>query len=320
MNMLLLLTTLTLASPADRQTVVVVVGVAGKEKYEAQFKTWTDRWAAVAKKAGAKLVRVGQTDDKEALDANRLRQLLSEEPKDSKEPLWLVLIGHGTYDGHEAKFNVRRPDFSAAELANWLQPFKRPLAVINCASSSGPFINHLSSAGRVVVTATKSGFEQDFTRFGDYLSASIADPEADLDKDDQTSLLEAYLFASARVTEFYDQESRLSTEHALLDDNGDGLGTPATWFRGVRATRTAKQDAEIDGLKANQFHLIRSQPESLMPTEVRARRDQLELDIAKLRETKRDSNEDDYYEKLRTLLLQLARLYEELDKSQPEVE
>src|SRR5687768_17002490 len=108
------------------------------------------------------------------------------------------------------------------------------MVIVNCASGSGPFMNALSAPQRVVITATKSGQEQNFARFGDYFSSSISAPEADLDKDGQTSVLEVFLSAGHRVTEFYEQESRLATEHSLLDDTGDALGTPADWFQGVR--------------------------------------------------------------------------------------
>ena len=86
-------------------------------------------------------------------------------------------------------------DLSDVELAEWLAPVKRPVVVINCASASGPFLNRLSGNDRVVVTATKSGHETNFARFGQYLAEAIADPHADLDKDGQVSLLEAFLTA-----------------------------------------------------------------------------------------------------------------------------
>src|SRR5207253_3682573 len=174
----------------------------------------------------------------------------------------------------------------ATDLAEWLKPFRRPLAVIDCASSSGPFLNKLSATNRVVVVAAKSGYEQNYARFGQYISEAIADPEADLDKDGQTSLLEAFLMASRRVADFYNAEGRLATEHALLDDNGDGLGTPADWFRGIRAMKKAKEGASADGLRAHQFHLVRSEQEQKLSSELRARRDELELAIAKLRDAK----------------------------------
>jgi len=225
--------------------------------------------------------------------------------------LWLIFIGHGTFDGKEAKFNLRGPDISADELAAWLKPFHRPLAVINCASSSSPFINKLSAAGRVVVTATRSGYEQNYARFGQFIAEAIADPAADLDKDEQTSLLEAFVMASRRVKEFYDAEGRLATEHALLDDNGDGLGTPADFFRGVRAVKKPAEGATVDGLRAHQLHLVRSERELRMPPEVRLRRDELELALARLRDSKASFEEDEYYRRLENLMLELARFYSE---------
>ena len=183
-------------------------------------------------------------------DRERLRDVLKSEASQSGQPLWVVLIGHGTFDGREAKLNLRGQDLTAEELAGWLKPIPRPLVVINCASSSGPFLKSLSGSGRVVITATRSGHEHNFARFGDYISASIADPAADLDKDGQTSLLEAYLAAAHRTEEFYKSDARLATEHALLDDNGDSLGTPADWFEGTRTTRRAKDGAALDGARA----------------------------------------------------------------------
>ena len=81
------------------------------------------------------------------------------------------------------------------------------------------------------VTATRSGYQHNYARFGKFLAEALSNPKNDLDKDGQISLLESFLSASHRTTEFYKTEGRLATEHALLDDNGDGLGTPATWFR-----------------------------------------------------------------------------------------
>ena len=202
------------------------------------------------------------------------------------EPLWIVLIGHGTYDGREAKFNLRGPDVTDLELSQWLAPIKRPVAVLDCTSASGPFLNRLSAPNRVIVTATRSGDELNFARFGQYLAETIADPNADLDKDGQVSLLEAFLTASNRVDEYYKTHAQLATEHALIDDNGDRLGTPADWFRGVRATQRAKDGAPLDGLRAHQLHLIRSDREQALPEADRRRRDELELALAALRDQK----------------------------------
>jgi hypothetical protein len=316
MNALLLSLSLLLASDAeDRPAVVVVVGAPGTDDYAKQFGQWADRWRQAAARGNAEFTAIGLEAEGETGDRELLRQCLADRAPKSPAALWLVLIGHGTFDGKNAKFNLRGPDFSAAELAEWLKPVERPLAIVNCASASGPFLSALSGPNRVVITATKSGHEHNFARFGDYFSAAVADPKADLDKDDQTSLLEAFLLAAARVEDFYKEESRLATEHALLDDNGDQLGTPADWFHGVRAEKAAKDGASPDGLRAAQLQLVPSRGEQDLPAAARSRRDALELEIAALRQRKDKTAEDEYYRELEPLLLELARLYEPADQA-----
>ena len=295
---------------SDRQSVLLVVGAEGTAEYGAEFRKWADLWAKAAEPSGAGVVRIGLEKTGDATDRDRLREAIAGEAGGSREALWIVLIGHGTFDGREAKLNLRGPDVTAKELTEWLKPLERPTAVVNCASSSGPFINRLSAPNRVLVTATKSGYEHNYARFGGKLAAAITDRAADLDKDGQTSLLEAFLLASARTTEFYNEDGRLVTEHALVDDNGDGRGTPATWFRGVRVDREAKDAAAPDGFRANQFHLVRTGRDRGLPAELRARRDELELQVERLRARKSELGEEVYYDLLEPLLVELARLYE----------
>ena len=312
MSWLILLLTLSLPQQVEaRPTVVVVVGAEGESEFGREFKEWADRWESAAERGSAELVVVGREAPAvpAKTDKEHLQGVLGAEVKKDDAPLWVVLIGHGTHDGREAKFNLRGPDVSDQELAEWLKPCTRPLAVINCSSASAPFLKPLSGKGRVVITATRSGSEVNFSRFGEHLSGAIADQGADLDKDGQTSLLEAFLAASHRVEEFYKQEARLATEHALLDDNGDGLGIPANWFQGTRATRSAKDGAAVDGLRAHQWHLVMSSAEQAIPPELRVRRDQLELEVASLRSRKASLPEEEYYAKLEPLLIELARLY-----------
>lgn len=303
--------------PDDRPCVLVVVGAPGSAEYGAMFRKWADQWQVAASGAGAESVQVGLEPESGVSDRDRLRSVLAGKASAGREPLWVVLIGHGTFDGREAKFNLRGPDVSDADLAEWLAPLKRPVAVINCASASGPFLNRLSGGNRVVVTATKSGNEQNFAWFGKYLAEAITDPTADLDKDGQVSLLEAVLTAGGRVEEFYRAGSRLATEHALIDDNGDRMGTPVGWFRGVRATKRAKDGAALDGTRAHQLHLVPSDRERKIPAEVRRRRDQLELSIASLRDQKEKLSEDEYYSRLEPLMVELARLYRDQDAATP---
>jgi hypothetical protein len=303
----------TKATANDRATVIVVVGAAGNDEYGESFKTWAGHWAAASKKAEARSLTIGLDESKEGepTDKERLKAALEKEPKQGGNELWIVLLGHGTYDRRSAKFNLRGDDMTSSDLGRWLADFRRPVAVINTASASSPFINRLAGADRVVISATKSGDEINFARFGQFISEAIGGTKADLDKDGQTSLLEAYLMGSRRTEEWYESEGRLATEHALLDDNGDGKGTPAGWFRGARAVKKAKDGTSLDGHRAHQFHLVRSEQERRMPPELRQRRDTLEMAVIRHREKKVKMSEDAYYEALETLLLKLARLYEE---------
>lgn len=299
---------------SPRATVIVAVGAAGEEEFGKEFKAWAEQWTKAGAQAGVKQETIGLAPTNALTDLALLQEALVKEPTNSTAELWLVLIGHGTFDGKEARFNLRGPDLTATELAGWLKPFQRPLILINCAAASSPFITKLSAPDRVIVTATRSGAEENFAWFGKYLAEAMVEPKADLDKDGQTSVLEAFLLASRRVGEFYDAEGRLATEHALLDDNGDGLGTPADFFRGVRAVKKPVGGGSVDGLRAHQIHLLRSEQEQKLPPELRARRDELEQAVARLRELKSTLPTDEYYNRLEKLMLELARVYEPATK------
>lgn len=307
------------AAPPE-QLVVVVVGAEGSEEYGEMFREWAANWQQACETGGAMCETIGLDESEgEPTDRERLEKLLAKGDALAARQLWIVLIGHGTFDGKVAKFNLRGPDIAASELGDWLKQVTLPTAVVNTSSSSAPFLQALSGENRLVVTATKSGHESNFARLGGPLSEAIADPSADLDKDGQVSLLEAWLTASREVAEFYESDARLATEHSLLDDNGDKLGTPADWFRGIRATRRAKPGSALDGLRAHQFHLIPSAREASLTAEQRDRRDELERGIESLREEKETLGEEVYYEQLEKLLLELAEVYE-VTKEQSDVD
>jgi hypothetical protein len=297
------------AGAANQRTLVLVIGAPGEPEYGEQFATSADLWKRAATNGGFDISVIGESTNRED-DRGELLKVLTNEVSHSGDELWLVLVGHGTFDGRSAKFNLRGPDISADDLAAALKPCKRQLAVIQCASASGPFLNALSAPGRVIITATKSGYEVNATRFGNYFARAVADPAADLDQDGQTSLLEAFLMASRQVDDFYKEAGRLATEHALLDDNGDGLGTPADWFKGVRAVQKAADGKTVDGVHAHQMFLVRSAAEKELSPELRSRRDELESQLSALRDRKSQLKEDDYYNQLEKILVEVAKLYE----------
>jgi len=294
---------------ADRTTLMLVVGAPGEAEFGSNFVHQAALWTQACLQAGCRQLTIGLEPEGGTNDFDRLKLALAAEPKEGPDPFWLVLVGHGTFDGKEARFNLRGPDVAATELALWLQPFRRPLAVLDTASASAPFLNKLSATNRVVLTATRSGYEQNFARFGQFFAEAVTSPAADLDKDGEVSLLEAFLMASRQTAEFYKVHGRIATEHAMLDDNGDGLGTPADWFRGLRAVKRPRENAPLDGLFARQFHLVHSDAERALTAQQRARRDELELGVFQLREKKGELPETEYYRRLEQLLVPLARVY-----------
>jgi hypothetical protein len=294
----------------DRASLILVVGAGGEEKFTAIFSKWAANWREAAAAGGVKISTVGMDQPGDA-DRQRLKSLIEAERKDGMQELWVVLLGHGTSDGKEPKFNLRGDDLGVSEMVEWLKPVQRTTIVVCGFSASGAWLKPLATSGRVVVTATRSGAENNYARFGGFLAQSIGDPAADVDKDGETSLLEAWLVAARKTADFYKEEGRLATEHSLLDDNGDGLGTPPDWFQGVRAVKRSKGSSVPDGIRAAQIHLVHSIAERSLSPEQRAGRDALERELAALRERKGGMKEDEYYRELEAILLKLARIYRE---------
>ncbi|MEO8351340.1 MAG: hypothetical protein ABI680_06380 [Chthoniobacteraceae bacterium] len=287
---------------------IIVTGAPGTDDYAETFPKWVAHWRKACETGNVAAVFIGE-EKADQSDREQLRLALESAARESHDPLWIVLLGHGTFNGQDAKFNLRGDDVSADDMAGWLKPFQRPIVFVGGFATSGAWLNPLAGKDRILVAATRNGGENNYSRFGGYFSKSIADPEADLDHDGQTSALEAWQDAARKTAEFYESEGRLATEHSLLDDNGDGIGTPADWFEGVRVVKKSKSGAAADGIRAHQIHLIPSPGERQLPPETRAKRDDLEIKLAQLREKKANLRPDEYYAQLEAIMLELARLY-----------
>lgn len=304
--MLLLVATL----HAAEAEVIFVQGAAGTEEYAALFSKQAGMWQAAAEQAGVAFTCIGQGAEDAEGDLPKIEAVLKAAAPLQEGRLWLVLAGHGTFDGREAKFNLRGPDLTPAVLAGWLAPLKRELVFIHTGSASGAFLKPLAAPGRTLVTATKSGDEVFYARFGEHFAPAIAGlPEADLDQDRQVSVLEAFLYASQRAAEFYKNEERLATEHALLEDNGDGTGTRAEVFEGTRAV-AAPEGTKPDGARAARIVLVLSEEEARLTAEQRTRRDALETRLEVLKEQRAQMPEEAFFTELEKLLRELAALYE----------
>lgn len=294
------------------RSVVIVVGSEGAEEYGAIFRRASSKWVSACKSGGIEAIVIGLSETANESDVEVLEKTI----KGIKtEELWLVMIGHGTFDGREAKFNLRGPDFTDKQLAEWLKGYVGELTVINTASASGSYIPLLSGPNRIIISATKSPNEIFFAHFGAFFAEAIGGKsEADLDNDKQVSLLESFLYAVDQVESFYQKEGRIATEHALIDDNGDGLGTRADWFEGTTAIKVAKDGAEPDGERAMQKVLVKNEFEKRLSVEQIKRRDELERKVRALRRRKEELASDAYYADLEKLLLELAKIYREVEK------
>ena len=142
--------------------------------------------------------------------------------------MFIVLIGHGTYDGNVAKFNIVGPDMTAKDWTDLVAGIQGRVALVNTTEASFPFLESLTAKGRVVITATDSPAQKYATVFPEYFVKAMKEASTDLDKNGRTSIFEVFTAASAAVKQHYEQRGQLTTERALLDDNGDGKGREAT--------------------------------------------------------------------------------------------
>jgi hypothetical protein len=294
---------------SSSESLILVIGAGGNEQFEEEFSDWAVRWEELAQSRQWDVTRIEQPTSDGTTPREQLRQAVREQATGDSR-CWIVMLGHGTYLRGVAKFNLIGPDVAAGELKSWLDETTRPLVLLHCFSASAPFLTELSAPGRIVVSATRSGNELNFSRFGRYLSEAISEPAADLDHDREISVLEAFLYASAKTQEFYDDDSRLSTEHALIDDNGDGKGTSRQFYRGILPVGNPESGQEIDGAIAKTCILRSLSGAIQLNAEESRQRQELEDAIAELRGQKPELDEKRYLNRLESLLIELSQLYD----------
>jgi len=218
----------------------------------------------------------------------------------------LILIGHGSFDGVEYKFNLVGPDVTAGEIAAMCDriPTRRQL-IIDTTSASGGAVQALERPGRAVVAATKSGTEKNATIFARYWVEALQDPAADTDKSDSISAMEAFTYAKTKTAAFYDSQKRLATEHAVFDDVGHG--------------EPVREAGNGQGALMSSFTLLRlgtSQQAANDPAKraLLAKKEELEQKIDVLKYQKAAMDPGDYKTQLTAALLELAKVQEGLDK------
>jgi hypothetical protein len=294
---------------ADRNKYVIIInGASGEVTYARQFAQWTtDLRVALIERFGFAEDRLRVLTEKPT-NATAVPATAEEVKKtfaslrselNPDDAVFIFLIGHGSFDGKEAKFNLVGPDLSAAEYNNLFSSLPtRRLVIFNMASASGEFIKPLSAKGRIVITATRNGQEQNATRFTEFLIAALRASDADTDQDGHISVLEAFAYANRLTAEFYVRAGRLATEHAIMEDNGDGVGhDKAEAGDGLLARTTYLDSFSMAQAAAN------AATGKLLKERIR-----LEGEIEQLIARKRDLQEAEYETVLEKLFIELAKV------------
>ncbi|HXE32034.1 MAG TPA: hypothetical protein VN515_09570 [Terriglobales bacterium] len=271
---------------------VTVAGLGGEPDYTQRFNADAqslDKLFRQAAPADHVITLIGPAATRETLHQALGQVAAAAKPDDD---FVLTLIGHGTYDGVEYKFNLPGPDVSAAELAAWCDRIAaRRQLIVDTSSASGGALAALQSPRRAVVAATKSGTEKNATVFARYWAQALQDPSADLDKNQSISAAEAFAYAQRKVADFYTSQQRLATEHPQ-SSNGKLLAS-LTLVRFGQAQRAYADPAK---------RALLDQKEAL------------ESKIDALNYQKDALPDEEYKTQITALLLQLAKLQKEIDQ------
>ena len=290
------------------QYALTVAGLGGEPEYEQRFAGLAKDLDKLFKTAGGE-IHIYTLMGKEAT-RTRLSETMAAIANQAKpeDDFTLILIGHGSFDGVEYKFNLVGPDVSAAELAALCDriPAKRQL-IVNTTSASGGSIPALERPGRAIIAATKSGTEKNATIFARYWVQALHDPDSDVDKNEAISAFEAFTYADRKTAAYFESEKRLATEHAVFEDTGKS--------EAVRAPSSASGE----GLMLSTFALVRlgaAQRAARDPAKraLLDKKEELERKIDTLKYQKAAMSEEDYKKDLMAALLELARVQQELDK------
>lgn len=285
---------------------VIVAGLGGEPDYEQRF-TAAARDMTNAFRAAESTAHVDTLTGAQATAA-QMKQTLTTVAASAKadDDFVLVLIGHGSFDGVDYKFNLVGPDLTAAEIAAMCDRISaRRQLIVDTTSASGGAVPALERPGRAVIAATKSGTEKNATVFARYWVDALQDPSADTDKSGSISAMEAFTYATKKTAAFYDSQKRLATEHAVFDDVGRG-----------EPVRTAQNGQGLLMTSFTVLRLDRTQATTNDPAKraLLARKESLEQQIDTLKYRKAAMDPADYKKQLTDALVELARVQGDLDK------
>jgi hypothetical protein len=297
--------------PDQNKFAVVITGISGEESYTKKFAEWTTKLRdsltgklGFAEEKTFVLTEKPEGEERRAT-AEAVRQVFVE-LKNALKPdnqLFIFFIGHGSFVDKVAKFNLVGPDLSVNDYAVMLNalPVKTSV-IVNMASASGEFIKPLTGEGRIIITATRSGMEQNATRFPEHFIGALGNTDADADKNGRISVFEAFEYASKMTEASFKQKGVLVTEHSQLEDNNDGKAFEKAPDKPETGDGSLAKLIYFDSLPQQQAG---GDPEL---AKLYAERLRLEGDIGRLKGRKAQLSEDDFDNELEKLLVDLAML------------
>ncbi len=285
--MKLTLVLLLMAWPAAAEEMrLFVAGLGGEPDYETRFQALAKD---AQKLAGGEVLTGG-----EATKA-RIQAAIAKAARLGKEDSFtLVLIGHGTWDGVNYRFNIPGEDIKDEELRAWLDRLPAEQIVVAATSASGPLKDSLKDDRRAVITATRAGTEKNAVVFSRYWVESLRDASADADKNEVVSAAESFRYAEAKTKNYFETEKRLATEHAVLDDPRNGALAGKIAVARFGSVQKALADPSKKALLV--------------------RKEELERGIDRLKLEKAAMPVDQYRSRLTALLMELAKVSEEIEQ------
>lgn len=278
---------------------LVITGVGGDEEHEQKFATWAQTFIESARKkegvAESNITLLSNAPstrpESRSTRANveQAFRAIGTKVKPNDE-VFILLIGHGSFDGQVAAFNLPGPDLTAADYAKLVGGLRaQRIVFVNTASSSGAFLQPLAGPGRVVVTATKTGGERNETEFPQYFVAAFGDSTADTDRNGHVSVQEAFDYAKTNVGESVKQRGVILTEHATIEDGAEGRVASMVFLGTGRSADAVDVDLNDPAARA----LVEA-------------RDALQARIVALQVKKASMDPDQYQAEMEKLLTELA--------------
>ena len=304
---LLVLATLILFAPtrpavAQDTHLLVITGVGGDEEHTTQFHQWATTIIDAAKERGGLAdPTITYLGDKPDLAPGRIAARSTREnvqktfadlatKAQPADEVFIVLIGHGSFDGRVAAFNLPGPDLTAEDYAKLLAKLTaQRIVFVNTSSSSGGFLAPLAGPGRTIVTATKTGGERNETRFAPFFAEAFKDNAADTDRNGRVSVSEAFEYAKTKVAATYTKGGHILTEHATIDDGREGKFAATLFLESEKAKAAAtarvadpELRALLDAQRAleNQVTALRLRKESMDPAEYERESEKLLTELA----------------------------------------